>query len=185
MSSPHRRPFLHLLERGLIRCTEVLTVLGGAVIVGSLILGVFFRYVLQNSLSWTDEVAMFCFSWIVLLAAALLVRESGHVRVELIENYLPAVVVRLLRIGIELLVLLTGVYMVWTGWDFMQMTVGQLSPAIRYPIWARNLSVPVSGVLICLFAILNLSNRPPSLDAPADAATPGDSAHDPATGVPA
>lgn len=155
-----RRPsWLHALERGLVRLTEILTVTGGAVIVGSLILGVFFRYVLQNSLTWSDEVAMFCFSWIVLLAAALLVRESGHVRVELIENYLPPGAIGALRIGIEFLILLTGIYMVWTGWGFMMMTVGQFSPAIRYPIWLRNLAVPVSGALICLFAILNLARH--------------------------
>ncbi|MDT3679238.1 MAG: TRAP transporter small permease [Burkholderiaceae bacterium] len=137
----------------------MLTVIGGAVIVGSLIVGVFFRYVLRDSLSWTDEVAMFCFSWIVFLAAALLVRESGHVRVELIENYLPNRAARGLRIFIDLLILITGVYLVWTGWNLMILTVGQLSPAVRYPIWTRNLSLPVSGLLMALFATSNLLRR--------------------------
>ncbi|MCD6681792.1 MAG: TRAP transporter small permease [Burkholderiaceae bacterium] len=144
------------LERGIARAVELLIVIGGAVIVGSLIVGVFFRYVLRDSLSWTDEVAMFCFSWIVLLAAALLVRESGHVRVELIENYLPNRAAKALRRFIDLLILITGIYLVWTGWNFMLLTVGQLSPAVRYPIWARNLSLPVSGLLMVVFAASNL-----------------------------
>lgn len=153
---------LDLVQRPaqLVTCgVELLTVFGGAVIVGSLILGVFFRYVLRDSLSWADEVAMFCFSWIVFLAAALLVRESGHVRVELIENYLPNRAARALRMFIDLLILITGIYLVWTGWNFMMLTVGQLSPAVRYPIWTRNLSLPVSGLLMAVFAAANLLRR--------------------------
>jgi TRAP-type C4-dicarboxylate transport system permease small subunit len=150
---------LQRVERGVVRAVELLTVVGGAVIVGSLIVGVFFRYVLRDSLSWTDEAAMFCFSWIVLLAAALLVREGGHVRVELIESHVPTWAARALRSFIDLLILLTGIYLAWTGWDFMMLTEGQLSPAIRYPIWTRNLSLPVSGLLISVFALSNLLRR--------------------------
>jgi len=144
------------LTRRLVQAVAALTVLGGAVIVASLITGVFFRYVVQSALSWTDEVAMFCFSWTVLLAAALLVHESGHVRVELIEACLPPPALRLLRALIQVLILVTGAYMVWTGWDFMQMTVGQTAPATRYPIWVRNLALPVAGALIVVFSLLNL-----------------------------
>jgi TRAP-type C4-dicarboxylate transport system permease small subunit len=157
--SPRELDLLQRSEQVITRGVELLTVIGGAVIVGSLIVGVFFRYVLRDSLSWTDEVAMFCFSWIVFLAAALLVRESGHVRVELIENYLPNRAARGLRIFIDLLILITGVYLVWTGWNLMILTVGQLSPAVRYPIWTRNLSLPVSGLLMALFATSNLLRR--------------------------
>lgn len=145
-----------MLEKRFVQLIEALSVLGGAVFVASLIIGVFFRYVLHDALTWTDEVAMFCFTWVVLLGSALLIRESGHVRVELIENYLRPSLVKGLRIFIQILILVTGFYMVWTGWDFVQLTVGQTAPATRYPIWWRNLSLPVSGILIIIFSIINI-----------------------------
>lgn len=155
---------LDTVQRWLASAVTALTVLGGTVIVTVLVLGVFYRYVLHNALSWTDEVAMLSFSWTVLLAAALLVQESGHVRVELIESALPEWGLAILRRLIQLLVLATGAYMVWTGWDFMMMTVGQTAPATRYPIWVRNLALPVSGVLIVFFSLLQLSRPAPADD---------------------
>lgn len=155
MNSPAPGP-LARFEGWVVRAIGFLTVAGGTAIVGSLVIGVFFRYVLRNSLSWTDEAAMFLFSWTVLLAAALLVREGGHVRVELIENHIPDWAARVLGVFVNILVLATGIYLAWTGWSFMMLTVGQLSPAIRYPVWTRNLALPVTGLLMALFSGLNL-----------------------------
>ncbi|ORE90921.1 TRAP transporter small permease [Acuticoccus yangtzensis] len=144
------------LERGLAAGIGVATVLTGATLIFSLIIGVFYRYVLQASLSWTDEVAMLCFSWSVFLAAPILVRDNAHVRVEIIESLLPAPVFRVLDMLIWIAIAVTGGYMVWAGWAFMTLTFGQTSPAVRYPLWVRNLSLPVSGGLIAVYALLRL-----------------------------
>ncbi|MFA7505447.1 MAG: TRAP transporter small permease [Burkholderiaceae bacterium] len=137
----------------------------GVVMVSSLLLGVFFRYVLQDSLTWSDEVAMLCFSWVTLLAAALLVREGGHVRVELIEAALPWSLIRALRILIGLGIFGVGLYMTWSGWSFLELTQGEYSAAIRYPAAWRNVSLPVSGVLIMIFSITHvLASSAPGTD---------------------
>ena len=128
----------------------------GVVMVSSLLAGVFFRYVVQDSLTWSDEVAMLCFSWMTLLAAALLVREGGHVRVELIESALPTPLVRSLRILIGLGIFCTGLYMTWSGLNYVELTDGEYSAAIRYPTSLRNVSLPVSGVLIMIFSVTHL-----------------------------
>ena len=88
---------LRVAEAWLAAFVRFAMVAVGVVMVSSLLAGVFFRYVVQDSLSWSDEVAMLCFSWMTLLAAALLVREGGHVRVELIESVLPRPLVLSLR----------------------------------------------------------------------------------------
>jgi|SRR5690625_3404397 len=147
---------MSLLERVLTKLIETLTALGGIIFVCSLVLGVFYRYVLHNALTWSDEVAMLCFTWVVFLGAALLVREKGHVRIELIESILPNSVNWVLQLLIQLLIIAIGISMVWFGWDFVQLTVGQTAPATRYPIWVRNLSVPVAGFLFCVYSLLNI-----------------------------
>lgn len=128
----------------------------GVVMVSSLLAGVFFRYVVQDSLAWSDEVAMLCFSWMTLLAAALLVREGGHVRVELIESALPLPMIRGLRILLGLGIFCTGLYMTWSGWNYLELTDGEYSAAIRYPAALRYVSLPVSGVLIMIFSVTHL-----------------------------
>lgn len=143
-------------EAGLAALVRLLTVGSGTVMVSSLISGVFFRYVLQDSLTWSGEVAMLCFSWMTLLAAALLVRDGAHVRVELIDSLLPRPMVASLRMFIGLGIFGAGLYMLYTGWNYLELTLGEYSAAIRYPMWLRNVSLPVSGVLIMIFSIRRL-----------------------------
>ena len=42
---------------------------------------VFFRFILNNSLSWSEELARFCFIWMHMLGASLLIEGSGHATV--------------------------------------------------------------------------------------------------------
>jgi len=143
-------------EAWLVAFVRFVTVAVGVVMVSCLILGVFYRYVLQDSLAWSDEVAMLCFTWATLLAAALLVREGGHVRVELIESMLPRTLVVGLRMLIGLGIFAMGLYMAWTGWNFLGLTDGEYSAAIRYPMSLRYVALPVSGVLIMIFSVTHL-----------------------------
>lgn len=145
------------LERTLTLAVQTLAILSAVVMIGSLVLGVFFRYVMQNSLSWSDEAAMLCFSWLIFLTAALMVRENGHVRIELVEAIIPQKAYYLLGEIVWIVIALVGLYMAWTGFQFISLTMGQTSPAMRYPIWLRDASLPIGGVLITLYALLNLS----------------------------
>jgi TRAP-type C4-dicarboxylate transport system permease small subunit len=52
-----------------------------AVLVLGLGLQVFFRYVLNASLSWSEELSRFCFIWSIYLGASLAVKKEQHVRV--------------------------------------------------------------------------------------------------------
>jgi|GEM_PF-780412 len=144
------------MERVLTISVQAMAVTTAMVMISSLILGIFFRYVMGDSLTWTEEVAMLCFSWLTFLAAALMVRENGHVRVELIESIMSPRYYWLLTQLIWILIGLIGTYMAWNGFEFISLTIGQSSPAIRYPIWVRDVSLPVGGILISIYALLNL-----------------------------
>ncbi|KAA0890910.1 TRAP transporter small permease [Pusillimonas sp. ANT_WB101] len=157
---PSSNFWLRRLERVLTAVVQTLTVLSAVVMILSLLVGVFFRYVMQDSLTWSEEVAMLCFSWLIFLAAALMVRENGHVRMELIEPAMSAKAYGLLNQFIWILIAMIGGYMAWTGFQFIQLTMGQSSPAIRYPIWMRDISLPIGGILITFYALLNLCAKP-------------------------
>ncbi len=144
------------IERLLTRVVQASAILASAVMVLSMLIGVFFRYVMQDSLSWTDEVALLCFSWTVFLTAALAVRDNSHVRVEVLDGVLSSSMKWLLNQAIWIAIACVGAYMVWTGLDFVDLNYGDTSPAIRYPIWIRDASLPVSGVLIIIYALGNL-----------------------------
>ena len=146
--------YLDDLGRGLAFGTRVVGALAALVMVGSLLLGVFYRYVLGDSLVWSDEVASLAFNWTMFLFASALVREGGHVRVTLLVDALPPLVSELVERAIMLLIFGFGILMLWTGWNFAEFTVGQVSPAVRYPVWIKNAAVPTCGVLISIHALV-------------------------------
>jgi TRAP-type C4-dicarboxylate transport system permease small subunit len=124
--------------------------------------------VVQSSLSWSEEVALLAFTWTVFLMSSLCVREDAHVRITLIDDLLPPLPRWALGQVILVAIAAFGLVMVWTGYEFVGYTLGQVSPAIRYPSWLVDSAVAVSGALISVHALARLG--PPS--APHPEATP-------------
>lgn len=137
----------------LARVSIWLILFASVVMVASLLLGVFFRYVVQASLTWSEEVAILAFTWVVLLTSSLGVRENSHVRISLIDDLLPPRVRWALMQLILIAIAVFGLVMVWSGYRFVEFTLGQVSPAVQYPVWLMNASVPVAGALIAVHAV--------------------------------
>lgn len=148
--------YLDKFGQGLAFGSQAVGAVTALVMIISLLLGVFYRYVLGDALVWSDEVASLAFTWTVFLFASALVRTGGHVRVTLLVDALPPILAELVERGIMMLVLGLGLVMLWTGWNFAEFTAGQVSPAVRYPVWLKNAAVPVSGALISIHALILL-----------------------------
>lgn len=161
--------FLDALSRHLAALTTLLGCLCALVMALALIAGVFYRYVLNASLTWADEVALLAFSWSVFLFASELVRQQSHVRITLLVERLPPTMRSLFERLSLLLVATFGALMLWAGWKFASFTAHQVSAALRYPLWLQSASVPVSGALIMLHSLPQLM-QPTS--APAQGVTP-------------
>ncbi|MFH6599025.1 TRAP transporter small permease [Ectopseudomonas khazarica] len=161
--------FLDAFSRHLGTLTTLLGCLCALIMVLSLIAGVFYRYVLNASLAWTDEVALLAFSWSVFLFSSELVRQQSHVRITLlVERLAPPLRSLIERLSL-LLVATFGALMLWAGWKFAAFTAHQVSAALRYPLWLQSAAIPVSGALIVLHS-LPLLLQPSS--PPAQGATP-------------
>jgi len=50
----------------------------------------FTRYVLNDSLAWTEEIARYGLMWVTFIGGAVVVRKNTHIAVELLANILPA-----------------------------------------------------------------------------------------------
>jgi TRAP-type C4-dicarboxylate transport system permease small subunit len=153
--------YLDKFGKALALGSQAVGVVTALVMIGSLLLGVFYRYVLGDALVWSNEVAALAFTWTVFLFASALVRSGGHVRVTLLVNALPPLLGEFVERGIMALITGFGLVMLWNGWNFAEFTAGQVSPAIRYPVWMKNAAVPVGGALISIHALILLIRPQP------------------------
>lgn len=149
------------------RVTGGVVVLMTAVCMGCLVLQVVMRYFVGQATSWTEELALFLFTWIVLLAGSIGVREGFHVRLTLVAGLLPAPVRALLERATSLAVLGFGVVLLISGVDYVDRTLGQVSAAVRFPIEVLHLAAPVCGALIVLHALARLLTGPADPGGPA------------------
>jgi len=119
---------------------------------------VIWRYVLQNALSWSEELARYIFAWLVWIAAAYATKKMRHLRISFLKEACPEkmqwvfdLFSLVMMVVFAVIFGITAVRVVW-----MVYQTGQNSPAMRMPMWIPYLSVPVGVLLIGFRAFQNI-----------------------------
>ena len=152
------------LSFNVARLTKWIVVAAAAVMMASLVLQIIFRYLVGSSLVWSEELALFLFTWVILLTGSLGVREGFHVRLMIVRNVLPEGVRKVTDALTHLVAGVFGGLVVYSGYHYLDSTLGQVSAAVRYPIEYLHAAAPVCGALIVLHVIANLADMIPSED---------------------
>ncbi|SBV97266.1 putative TRAP transporter small permease protein HI_1030 [uncultured delta proteobacterium] len=115
-----------------------------------LIIQIVTRYVLNSSLSWTEEIARYCFIWLHMLAAGICVKKKMHPSVSFLVNMTPARVQAVLAVTVNLLLILAASILLLQGLKIAMLTMEQPSPAVQVPLGLVYLAVPVGAfTMIC------------------------------------
>ncbi len=154
------RRYFDYLER-VLKLTAVTLVL---LMLLALAAQVFLRYVFGKSLSWSEELALLGFAWIVVITTSIGVRRMTHARMDLMLNVLPVYFHKWLEKLIALLLLALGLFIAYAGWEYFQETRGSTSAAVGFPIEFLYAAAPAFGVLIALFSFERLMPWAESLD---------------------
>ncbi|MBZ9872292.1 TRAP transporter small permease [Mesorhizobium sp. BR1-1-9] len=109
----------------------------------------FTRYVLNNSLAWTEEIARYLLMIITFVGAAVAMRRGTHISVEVAHMFLPAPVVRVLSFIIDVLVLgFVGLL----GWFSISIT--RLMQIQTMTVFPWPMSIVYGGIAIGCFLML-------------------------------
>ena len=118
---------------------------------------VFFRYVLNHSLSWSDELVRYLFVWFTLLGAAVTLRECEHIRVEYFVEKFYTRYRRIVEAAMLTGVALFHAAMVVLGVCWVWSTHGSYTSALQWPL---NLffyaALPCSATLALWYAVRRL-----------------------------
>jgi TRAP-type C4-dicarboxylate transport system permease small subunit len=114
---------------------------------------VFGRYVMNDSPTWTESLALVLILYVTLIGAAVGVRDAGHLGMESLLVLAPAGIRHKVEILIHILVAIFGAAMLYNGWVLGASVASyklanlELTEAVRY------VPLAVSGGLIVLFSI--------------------------------
>ena len=73
----------------------------------------FTRYVMNDSVAWTEELAVYCLMPVVFIGSAACVRRSRHIQVNFIYRYLPGTMGRVLATITDVISILFFGYVSW------------------------------------------------------------------------
>lgn len=121
--------------------------------------GVFTRYALGSQASWSEELARFLLIWIGILGAAYASGQHMHLAIDLLMPKLKPGGQKRLALLIHLLIMLFVLtVMVIGGFRLMYVTkvLEQLSPALQVPMWLVYSVLPLSGILVIVYKILDI-----------------------------
>lgn len=120
---------------------------------------VFFRYVLGDALSWSEEVMRYSNVWLSFIGAIAAFARREHMTVDLGLTSLGAFGRVLQVIGLVITLIVAG-YMVFVGGRGAIANLAQTSPSAGLPMAIPYAAIPVAGVGIFIvsfcFLIFNL-----------------------------
>jgi TRAP-type C4-dicarboxylate transport system permease small subunit len=137
----------------LAKASLVLAVLGLLLVIVSVQWQVFGRYVLNDTPTWAEALAMLLVLFVTAFGLAVGVRDAGHIGLESMVALLPALWQRRVELLIHALVALFGVFMVQGGWSWASAKWGEKKPMLPVPDGIDYVPLVIAGVLIVLFSI--------------------------------
>jgi TRAP-type C4-dicarboxylate transport system permease small subunit len=116
---------------------------------------VLLRYLFAMSFLWGEELSLFAFIWCIFLGTVICSSRHTHFSFDMFEKLRgrPEGVKRLI---VDLCVLAVTVVVVVTGWQFSQLSVKRLSPALGITLFVPTIVIPVSGVLMSLVCLMDI-----------------------------
>lgn len=153
---------IHALDRVAYRLNAaaelLLWILVAAAIVVTFI-QVVFRYGLESSLSWSEELARYVFVWIIFIGTSVATRRRQHIFVEVLIGLMPPALRRWADfIGVIASMLFFAVF-AYVGWLLTLNAWNQYSTALDVRIAYVYAAAPLGAGLSILYLVVGLLQR--------------------------
>jgi TRAP-type C4-dicarboxylate transport system permease small subunit len=127
----------------------------GLIVLLSLLLGVavFYRYVLNDSIYWSNEVARYLLVYIVFLGATMAHKHKAHIRIDMIHAYLSPRARRYLESTISVLFLLFWGIILAGSVKLFPLFLMQTTATLQIPYAVPFAALPVSAVIWLLYCV--------------------------------
>jgi TRAP-type C4-dicarboxylate transport system permease small subunit len=125
---------------------------------------VWYRFVLNDPLSWSEEAGRYLFVWISFVGAAAGVRYQVHLGIDLLNKILPAAYYRYAVIVVNLLIQIFLVLIIYWGFKILDIIQFQQSPSMNISMRYPYMAVPVGAILMLInsvrLTVATVMNRP-------------------------
>ena len=115
------------------------------------------RYVFNAPSTWSEELVGYLFAWSTMFGAAIVSGERGHMNIPILVDKFNPPMRKALHIFAEVIALLfSASILVLGGFQVSSLAMGQMTSSLGVAIGTFYWVMPVCGVVMTLFAVLNI-----------------------------
>lgn len=142
-----------------ILISEWVVIVAFVILVTATSLQVLFRYVLNFSISWTDELSRYCLVWLVFAGMVVALVRGTHATVDLLLDRYRG---RTRQIALTVIDLAIGglfACLLYGGTELMELVSGQRTAGLDLPKGAVYAALPFGAILMLIEIALRIYRR--------------------------
>ena len=123
---------------------------------------VFSRYILNAPSPYTEELTRYLMIWIGLLGAAYVSGKNAHISIDLFKDKFSKKKQNRINFFSDVLIIFFSFFCFLIGGSrlvYITLKLGQLSPALQIPLAYVYFILPLTGLLIVFYKVLNILNK--------------------------
>jgi len=126
-------------------------------VLGAVVFAQFFsRYVLNDSIAWTEEIARYLLIAVAFAGAPIAVRKNTHIHVEFFYRFINRRLGRFLSVLVDLIRIVFFAYGSWTSWKILKLMKMQYMVALNISMaWIYGLVF--AGFLLMTFRAIQVA----------------------------
>lgn len=137
------------LERALC----VICVAGFIVMFALGVATVYFRFIVESSLAFPEELIRYIFVWITALGSAVAFRRNAHAAIGIVVDHLPGLAKRLALLAATSATALFAGILIYQGLQMAKRVAPQISPALEVSMACVYSAVPAGAACLLIFAV--------------------------------
>lgn len=118
------------------------------------------RYVLNNPSTVSEDLLIYSFVWMALLAASYVFGKKDHMSMVFFkEKFIGFNNKRKFTISLTseiMVIIFSALVLVLGGVQISNLAMGQISPALKIPMGYIYLALPISGAITIVYSMLNI-----------------------------
>lgn len=140
---------LHWLDENIEKA--ILVVISSLMVI-VLTASVFSRYVINFSISYAEELAIFGLIWMTYFGVSYAAKLRRHIRITIVPDMLPPKGRKIVEMCVNVVFIVFMLFIVYGTWNMTMLSydTNQVAPASGWPRWIALVSIPVASLLTCI-----------------------------------
>lgn len=147
---------LNCVSKGIQKVSKFVVIAFTSMIVLIILLQVISRYVFNSPFSWTMELNIFFFEWLVFIGASVALKDKEHVKMDFFVLKFSEKVQKIIELFTTVIIIAFIVILIRNNIKLLPMHSQYRTPVVRIPTSLFNISFTVGCVFMVLHCIQNV-----------------------------